>query len=174
MTQIWLSPEAILNFNNVYSGYRSLFTVSGTIILSDGTIRLNKITYRYNNPAYGQANEPQYLYEDIPVIGFMDITEASLNPQPYVDTKGRTKSYGDFITNAFSIVTYPNGNLEFMKKIMIWKYDFVNSHQNDDWYLSGDFSTGQDIPEGYAWKCRSANFSQKIGDIPTIEITFTR
>lgn len=175
ITQIWLSPEVILNFNNVWDGYRSLFTVSGTIIIGDGTIRLSKLTYKYKNPLYVEGgDEPEYKNEDVPVIGFIDISEASLNSQPYSNTKGRTKSYGSFITNAFSIVTYPNGSLKFMQDIFKWKYDFNNPHQNDEWTLSGTFANcDTSIPESL-WKCRSANFSQKIGDIPTIEISFAR
>jgi len=167
ITQIWMSPEVILNFNNVWTGYRSLFTISGTFVIGNGTVRINKITYKY-------TSDEEVKTEDIAVIGFMDITEASINTQPYSNTKGRTRSHGSFITNAFSIVIYPVGNLEFVQKLMEWKYDFSSNHEDDDWLLSGEFINSRtNMPES-VWKCRSANFSQKIGDLPTMEVVFTR
>lgn len=167
ITQIWMSPEAILNFNNVWTGYRSLFTVSGTFVIGNGTVRMTKITFKYTD---GEETKT----EDIGIIGFTDITEAAINSQPYSNTKGRTRSYGSFITNAFSIVIYPAGDLEFVQKLMEWKYDFSENHEDDDWLLSGTFANCRTNMQESVWKCRSANFSQKIGDIPTMEITFAR
>lgn len=167
-TQLWMSPQVILNFGEVLNTYRSLFTVSGQFLIGNGTIRLEKLTYYY-------TNENQELKSEvIPIIGFSDVSEASLNPQPLTDKKGRVNSYGSFITNAFSIVTYPNKNLQFIKDIWKWKYDFSNKHQNDNFNLNLNFGSGVQSCGYSTWKCRSANFNQRIGDIPTVQISFMR
>ena len=161
--QFYLTPVVNLNFNEVYEGFRSLLTVEGTFIIGNNTIRLDTLTYYYGD------NQS----ETIEIIAYNDSSENSLNPQPYPEMKGRVKSYGSFQTFAFSIVTYPDGTKQLMQDIMKWKFDTTESHQNDTFEFSGTFVHSDISMPKWKFKCKQADFNQKLGDIPVITLGFS-
>ena len=77
VTQLYMTPRVSINFNEVYNGFRTLLSVTGTWIIGDNTIRLAELLYY---PLGGVENE---VPESIPVVAYNDTTENSLNPQPY-------------------------------------------------------------------------------------------
>jgi hypothetical protein len=179
ITQLYMTPRASLNFNEVYSGFRTLFSVTGTWIIGDNTIRMSSLLFY---PLGGIDGE---VPEVIPVIAYNDTTENSLNPQPYPNTHGRTKSYGSFQTFAFSIVLYPDGGKKMIQKLFKLKFDVTSSHQNDSFVFQLRFDnmdldyentnphTPKDVTEIWTYKCKNVDFEQKIGEIPALAVTFT-
>ena len=163
ITQLYLTPSVSLNFNEVYEGFRSLLTLQSTFIIGNNTVRLETLTYYYGD------NQS----EEIEILSYNDTSENSLNPQPYFNTKGRTKSYGSFQTFAFSIVTYPDGSKQLIKDIMAMKFDVTRSHQNDTFKFSGTFANSDVNMPLWEFKCKEANFEQKIGEIPVCTLGFS-
>ena len=108
VTQLYMTPSTMINFNEIYNGFRTLFSVSGTFVIGDNLIRLSNLTYYWPNPNYDPTDPEslEYLSEEIQVISFNDNTTNNLNPQPFYDMHGRAKSYVGFQVYSFSIVLY--------------------------------------------------------------------
>ncbi len=173
ITQLYMTPNRSINFNEVYNGFRTLFNMTGTFVIGDNTIRLSSLQYYYEEEELVDGEtvivEKQ---EDIIVLSYDDLTENSLNPQPYMNTNGRTKSYGSFQTFAFTILIYADGSKKLCQSLMAWKFDDTRSHQNDTFVFSGTFANSNTNMPKWNFKCRSADFSQKIGEIPAFSATF--
>ena len=179
ITQLYMTPRAALNFNETYNEFRTLFSVTGTWVIGDNTIRMAELAYY---PLGGVSGEKP---EIIPVIAYNDSTENSLNPQPYPNTNGRTKSYGSFQTFAFSIVLYPDGSKKLIQKLFKLKFGTSSSHQNDSFVFQLKFdnmdldfeNTNTHTPVNttakWTYKCKNVDFTQKIGEIPVLNSTFT-
>lgn len=174
-TQLYMSPVRTINFNEVNKGFRSLFNLTGTFVIGDNTIRLSNLTYFWKNPNYDPEDEEseEFLSEDIQVLSYDDVTENSMNPQAYPNTRGRTKSYASFQTFAFTIAIYADGSKQLCRDILRMKFEDTRSHQNDEFIFSGTFSNsgGFNMPR-WTFKCRSADFTQRIGEIPAWTLTF--
>lgn len=170
-TQLWLSPSVSTNFNPVYNGWRSLFTITGSFVIDNSLIKIKELRYY---PDSGSTT-----YEVIEVISSSIHAENSLNPQPYSDTHGRAKSYGNFQTLGFSIVTYPDSEKALIQNI--WKniWDFSQSHSNDSFYFSLVFenynldTNGDPQPtETKEFKIHTCDSNQKIGETPVLMASF--
>lgn len=178
--QLYMSPTANLNFSEVFTGFRTIFAMFCTFVISNGTlIKVKGIQYVYTAIEYNentQQNVEVTKTESIDIVSYNDKTENSLDINPYPDNNGRARSYGAFQTFAFSIVTYPDGSKQFFKDIMKWKFDTTKSHQNDTFQLKIIFeNSGIDVSSLPIWnyKCHSADFNQIIGENPTITIAFS-
>lgn len=172
--QLYMSPTANMNFSEVYNGFRSIFSLYGTFVISNGTlIKVKQVEYSYQTIENGVTVTKT---ETIDIIHYTDRTENSLDTNPYPDNNGRTRSYGAFQTFAFSIVTYPDGSKQFFKDIMKWKFDTTRSHQNDTFQLKilleNSGISEANLPT-WNYKCHSANFEQTIGENPTITLAFS-
>lgn len=180
MTQLYMTPRVSLNFNEVYNTFRSLFSVTGTFVIGDNTIRMSAINFYING-----GEDPNEVPELIKVLSYNDSTTNSLNPQPYSDEKGRVRSYGSFQTFAFSVLIYPDGSKKLVQKLMKMKFGPEENHQNDTFCFSLTFdnldldfdNSAEHTPVNttsiWKYKCRNADFNQKIGEIPAISITFS-
>ena len=165
-TQLYLTPTVSTNMNPVYAGLRSLFIISGSIILDNNLIKLNELRF-YPDP---NGNE----YEVIECLSFSDQGDNDLNPQPYSNTQGRAKSHGNFQTLGFSIVTYPNSSSALIQRLWANKYDFSQSHANDTFAFKFSF-TGYNNGQPSMlkeFKLKICDFNQKIGETPVINATF--
>ena len=198
-TQIWVTPDNIMNFNETNNGFRALFNVSGTLIIGQSTVRLGTMTYVYNHDLYVSSNHEQG-YEDIDFISFQDSFTNSLAPQPFGNTCGFAKSESNFSTFTFSIGTYLLNN-QLVADCMAVKGFRQRSTQdgvytstkgpNDEFEIYLTFTNGfSNVPseneEAQAndpvmanqfmnkFKCASIGDGQKIGEIPTINIAFSR
>lgn len=165
-TQLWLSPSVSTNMNPVYNGWRSLFIITGSIIIDNSLIKIKQLRfYPYEN------NEE---FEEIEVIANSVHGENSLNPQPYSNTAGRAKSYGNFQTLGFSIVTYPDSEKYLIQKIWQNLWDFTQSHSNDTFRFSFVFSNYNSeqptlIKE---FKLHTVDSNEKIGETPVLMASF--
>ena len=165
-TQLWLSPSVSTNMNPVYNGWRSLFIITGSFVIDNSLIKIKQLRF-YPDPTSD-------TFEEIEVISFSDHGENSLNPQPYSDTHGRAKSYGNFQTLGFSIVTYPDSEKQLIQKIWQNKWDFTESHANDSFYfrfLFDNFNSSNPT-EMKEFKLHTCDFTQKIGETPLLMASF--
>lgn len=178
ITQLYMTPRASLNFNETFNGFRTLFSVTGTLVIGDNTIRMSTLYYYANGD---ETEEPEL----ISVIAYNDSSENSLNPQPYPNTHGRTKSYASFQTFAFTIVIYADGKQTLVQKLFKMKFDDTRSHQNDSFVFKMKFDnmdldfdnenehTIVNTTPLWTFKCKNVDFTQKIGEIPAITATFS-
>lgn len=186
--QIWVTPSDVFNFNVVNNGFRTLFSVSGTLILGRSTVRLGSLRY-----VFGPGEND---YEDIDFISFQDNFSNSLAPQPFGNTCGFTKSEANFSTYSFSISTYllntqlvadcmavkgfrkrlngqytstkkPNDKFELYLTFTNGFTNFFEEESKDE----SDPVKGNDFFKYF--KCSSVSISEKIGEIPTISLGFT-
>lgn len=171
-TQLWLSPSVSTNMNPIYNGWRSLFLITGSFVIDNSLFKIKELRFY---PVAGENNQ----YEVIETIAFSDHGENSLNPQPYSDTNGRARSYGNFQTLGFSIVTYPDSDSALIQKIWNNKYDFTEPHQNDSFrftFLFEHFNLDSNgVPQETVkkeFKLHTCDFNQKIGETPVLTATF--
>lgn len=163
-TQFYLTPVVSQNNIPIYEGYRSMFIISATFVIANDLLGLTELKYKSGTSQ-----------ETVGVIAYNDSSEANLNPQPYPDKGGRTKSYGSFMTFAFTITTYPDKTKQLIKDLFAWKFDKTHSHQNDTFIFTGVFgeiADGMGFDE-WEFKCKSCDFTYKIGETPAITATFT-
>lgn len=202
MLQAWNTPEVISNFNVVDDDFRSLYRVTGNIVIGPNAVRLGTLTY------YWGTGEGQY--ETVPIMAFHDNYHASLDSQPFGNTNGFVQSEANFATYTFSISTYlldnhltkdilairgfryrpdnvySNDTSVFdMNNPMKFKLDFTNGYNNMPGY------DGPDTPEStsrtdsvvdpvkgddfYAYyKLVDSAIGQEIAGIPTLTLSLTR
>lgn len=175
-TQFFLTPVVSQNNIPIYEGYRSMFIVSATFIIDNQLIKVDAIQFKTGDNTF----------EDIGFISYTDSTEAQLDPQPYSNMYGRTKSYGSFQTFAFSIVTYPDSSKTLIQKLLKWKYDRTVSHTNETFvfkfkvrnmdldYENSDENNHEpvDTTSEIVFQCKGVETNQKLGEQPVISATF--
>lgn len=159
--QFYLTPVVSQNNIPIYEGYRSLFIISGTILIFPDLANLSGISY-----IYGENNQ-----EEIQIISYNDSAETSLNPQPYPNLKGRTKSYASFQTFAFTINIYPDNTSQLVKDLFTWKFGDANE-KNRTFVFNLTFKNVTS-PVGWSYKCRNVDYAYKIGEPPMLTATFT-
>lgn len=163
--QIYLTPMVVSNFNDMYAKQRSLFLITGTILIGDKTITLGELTYHYEEDGVEKT-------EKIEVLGYSEIFEKSIAPQPYPNTNGKTKSHANFSTFAFTIATYPDGNKKLIQDIMEEKFS-NELLLNKRYDLSGVFTNSNINMPRWSFIVRNSDFHYKLGEIPSINITFS-
>lgn len=100
-TQIWVAPRVNSNFNEVSNEFRDLFSVSGTVIIGQNTVKLKTLIYKYGDG----ANEE----EEIKFLSWQNIFNNSPSPQPFGDKAGFAVTETNFATSSFTINTYMMG-----------------------------------------------------------------
>lgn len=155
--QLYNTPRGISNFGEANNDFRSLFTLSGIILIGNEVVRLSSIVY------HGETDE------NISVLSFDDDSTNILNPQPYADGDGRAKSYSTFQTYTFSITLY-NSDLKLIKDVMSVKYGGLSS--NTDFIFSFNFTNGIKVDK-WKFKYKNAKLISKIGETPIVSLTFS-
>lgn len=100
--QVWNTPEVVTNFNEIDTDFKNLFRLTGNIVIGESAVRLGTLTYIYD--------EKKNLSETVNIMSFSDGYRASLDSQPFGNTKGFAQSEVNFSTYTFSISTYLLGN----------------------------------------------------------------
>ena len=198
--QVWNTPEPVANFNEVYDGFRSLFEVSGNIVVGPSAIRVGTLTYYYG--------ENFASSETINIMSFQDSFHSSLDSQPFGNTFGFVQSEVNFSTYTFSISTYLLNTMQLSKDVLAIRgfryrpinsvsgkrqYDGTNTSKlnandwvkveiaftNDYTNIPGDGeTTDSDEVKGKPFfglfKIVDSQIGQEIAGIPTLTIAFTR
>ena len=187
--QLWVTPQVSSNFNEVNEGFRSLFNVSGTLVIAQSMVKIGSLYYKWG------PNEADV--EKIDFLAFQDNFSNALAPQPFGNTFGYAKSETNFSTYSFSISTYlldthltadamaikgfrnrNNGLIGSVKEPNdIWEIyiefsnGFTNKKVSFDDYSSDEIRRSDFFQK---FKCASVSFGEKIGDIDTLNIAFSR
>ena len=105
VTQVWNTPEVVTNFNEIDTDFRNLFRVTGNIVAGESAVRVGTITYLYDeNNNYPSL--PAQGWEQFNIMAVSDGYRASMDAQPFGNTKGFAQSEVNFSTYGFSVSTY--------------------------------------------------------------------
>lgn len=102
--QVWNTPEVSSNFNVFEKEFRSLYRLTGNIVIGPKAVRLGTLTYIYDETAYN--SNPANGCETVNVMSFGDSYTASLDSQPFGNTNGFVKSEVNFSTYVFTVSTF--------------------------------------------------------------------
>lgn len=165
--QSYEAPSVMSNFNEVYSGYRSLLTLTGEFLVSSNATM--EELYYYPNGPEGEA----ILIE---TLAYSESYDASLDTQPYTNKQNFTDSIVKFGSNSFNITIYLM-NDKLCNKILKIKYRL--EHVDTPFYFGVKYNNQDEIvgeenakPFIYKYKLVNASNSRNIGEMPVISLTF--
>lgn len=165
IVQAYTTPYVTTNFNYVYDGFRSVFSISGTLLISNtSNIYVESITYHYTEDGEEKS-------EEIDFLSFTDDTTNQLNSQPYGNTNGRTKSYATIQVYTFSIQTYST-NSQLIKDIIAARYGAI-SGANRDYKFSIKLKNNSGGFENWTFKCAGVHYQQEVAQLAIYSLTFT-
>ncbi len=154
------TPSVSANFSEGGNGYRSLVSMMGLLITSEGSASFGSLSYFDDD---GSEIE-------VPILNFQDQTQNSLAPQVYGDTYGRTKSYAISQTYTFTVTTYSLNNA-LIKKVNAVKYENA-SKENVAFKFTLRLSNGQGFTE-WEFRLSNATYTHSVGNIDGVSLTFT-
>lgn len=162
ITQFYLTPVLLSAFNEVYDGYRGLYTLNGTLLISPNANHLTNVNVY--NELTREWEELELLSSDI------DYT-IQLSPDTYFDEKGQTKAHAIQATLTINLVFYLTDNNYLTNAILD---DAFNETLNAFTTFKFNF-----VYKNKAYnniEMQLANFlnSNKLGQLPLITITLTR
>ena len=166
--QSYDAPSVMSNFNEVYSGYRTLLTLTGEFLISSNAT-MEELYYYPNGP----QDENPILIE---TLAYSESYDASLDTQPYTNKQNFTDSIVKFGSNSFNITIYLM-NDELCNKILRIKYRL--EHVDTPFYFGVKYNNQDKIvgetnakPFIYKYKLVNASNSRNIGEMPVISLTF--
>lgn len=160
ITQIYETPSVSSNFNEIFDGFRSVFYMNCTFLISENS-----------NPFEIYISDTQEHFEGVTQTLSCDIqldTQATFNSKDFTNSKAR---YGTF---AFNITTYLtdkdviNKCLAIMLKDKEHAPDGVNTEFNFDIVFKNGYSSKNGI-----YYAANITVNRSIGSMPTISISFT-
>lgn len=93
--QVWQSPTINSNFNVVHTGFRSILTTSGMLMIAKNA-----------NPSHLEFQYTDGVFKEIPSITFSEGFTNQLDTQPYFNSSNFAKSRAKFGTLTFTITMY--------------------------------------------------------------------
>ena len=150
--QTYTSPMVASNFNEMFIGYRSLFSMSGTFLVSN---KANTYDLYYNGE----------LVECLSNTWDLTITP---NTQPYFNGKNFTRSIGQYGTLSINLSTY------LLDTPLINKCLEIASKQasiDTPFQLTLKFKSSVEMIETF--KLVGFSTQENIGEIPVASLTFT-
>ena len=165
-TQVYESPSIMSNFNEVYYGYRSVFMLSGSILISYNTNPCD-LFYYYN------VGEEKKSFK-VEKITFSCSFDASLDTQPFIQNKNFTSSVVKFGTFCFNVTTYLTSD-ELCNKIL--KLIFRKEEMNNNFSFGISFRNQEELNDGepfkLEYKLQNASIVNNIGELPLVSLNFT-
>lgn len=158
--QVYTSPSVASNFNDVFAGFRSLYFMSGTFLVSE------------------KAN-PYKIYisgEEKPIATITNSinVQIQLDTKQFFDSDNFTRSVGTSGTFIFNFTTYLLDNDLVNKALAITLKDLEKQPDGINTIFTFDivFKNGYKLKNA---KFKLSNFStqQNIGEIPVVSLTFT-
>lgn len=167
--QIWNTPNVINNFNEVYVGFRSLFYMTGTLIIGHHSSPIDELWFNK-----GEANAVKISDW---MITFSDSFDVYPDTQAFYTTSGIGKTAAKTASYAFSITLFKVSN-DFMNLCRAIK-------RGDTALAPKGISTkfvlsmrDKDDAEGYyfteEYVMINMTIQQNKGDLPTVALTFAR
>ena len=158
--QTYTSPANNSNFNEVFDGFRSLFYMSGTFLMSENT-------NPYHLYVSGEENEVQCI-----TLGVnFDI---QLDSQPFFSTNNFTKSVGMYGTFTINFTTYLTNTNLINKALAVALKDLSKQPDgvNTNFKFDVIFKNGFKI-ENVSFKLVNFSVQQNLGEMPVASLTFT-
>lgn len=175
--QTYDSPVVTSNFNEVYDGYRSVFTLTGNILINYSVYPIKKINYYHN--ATGFAQNELGVATEIKTLSNAFAFDNTLDSQAY-SGKNRTESISKFGTLTLSFTTYSETNdlIKTLIALSLQKSDreeqLEGAIPNDRCFYFGLVFRGTSDEERLVRvKLNNFNYSQALGQFPTITMSFT-
>lgn len=97
--QVYTSPSVTSNFNEIFDGFRSVLTMSGTYLVTENA-----------NPYHLEYFNSEGKYEEIPAITLSVSFDNSLDMQPFFNSSNFTKSKAKFATLTLNFSIYLTNN----------------------------------------------------------------
>jgi len=169
--QIYSTPQVISNFSEVYEGFRSLFYMTGTILVGEN-----------NNPIVGATvtniNNDGTEYE-IEFLSAHWSFDNQIDSQAFTGTHNRTKSEAKIYSLTISFVLYLK-NDDFCNSILRTAFrNLIASGQNNQIIRNNNFKYIMNITMANGDKYQNpfvlvnASGQQNIGEFPAFTATFT-
>lgn len=162
-SQTYTTPQVMSNFSEVYYGYRTLFYMSGAILLSYNA-NPETIYFLYEDE---NGNEQE---QQIEAFSFNEDFTIQLDTQAFTNTYGFTKSLAQVGTHTISFIMRLTDD-DFCNLIL----DIVNKTAKDG--ISTDFKFKIRRKNGKQkidiYKLKNYSGSREIGEMPVISCTFT-
>ena len=159
--QKYSTPSVMSNFNDIYDGFRSLFYMSGSFIISENINTWDLYYYDTFEDSNGIKIEILNMS-----LGF----DNSLDSQPYANTGNFIESISKFGSLSFNLATYLTDN-ELMNKCI----DIMAKTKptNASFYFEIVFKKRNlKIPKT-KYKLQNSNLTQTVGEIPVISLSFS-
>lgn len=166
--QIFETPTVTSNFNLVHDGFRSILSMSGTLLISSSIIPV-KISY---------FDDETGEEEPLNVINYTDSLTVSLDSQPFTNSDiayNFSQSVAKFGTFSFVIVLFLQ-NTAFINKVLDIKYidlDKAPLGVDTPFKMSVRHKNTDKGYIGKTFRMTGLSTTQSIGQQPTISISFT-
>lgn len=160
--QTYTSPSSLSNFNTVYDGFRTLFYMSGTFLISKNTNPLESLKFIKDGVNY-----------EIEPISFQDSFDTQPDTQPFYNENNMTRSVVKVGTYTFVIHLYLT-NTELLTQVLsIIARDTTKYPQGVNTTFMFEFTYKNGIVYKDNFKIVNASKQQNIGELPMISLTFT-
>lgn len=159
--QRYSTPSVMSNFNDIYDGFRSLFYMSGSFLISENVNSWD--LYYYDSLEAIEGIKIEILNM---AVGF----DNNLDSQPYVENGNFVESISKFGSLSFNLTTYLIDNQLMNKCIDIMA---KKSPTNTSFYFEIVFKKSNlKIPKA-KYKLQNSSLAQTIGEIPAITLSFS-
>lgn len=158
--QTYTSPAVSSNFNEIFDGFRSLFYMSGTFLISANS-----------NPISVYVSGEESALDCITAALDFNV---QLDTQPFFDTNNITKSIAKIGTLTLNFTSYLT-DIEVINKVLaIATVDLEKAPDGINTTFNFDivFRNGYAL-KNVAFKLVNAAMEQNIGELPVIGLTFT-
>lgn len=168
--EIYQTPEDALSFNEVYSGFRDVFNMNVTFVITNG-IAFQSLTYYYGD---GES-------ETVPCVSQSMSYSASLDSKAFYSTKNFTTSVAKLgtLTCACSMYLFSTSKLlqDCLKIISMASDDStdIENSVDNNFLLGIKFGDNADSPEIKCnFKLLTFSVEETIGEIPVLAVGFSK
>lgn len=160
--QYFSSPVATNNFNEIADGFRSLFLMSASFLISENSNPLESITY------YDDDNTTT----EIKFLNANTSFTQQLDSQAFFGTNSETRSKGVQTAFIFNCTTYLVSGNALLDRVLKEQFG-IKKGVNQDYYFNLKYRNG--IESGkVAFKLVEADTTKAIGELPAITLVFAR
>ena len=156
--QVYSSPSVTSNFNEVFDGFRSTLTMSGTYLITENA-----------NPYHLEYQKEDGSFEEVPAITLSVSFDNSLDMQPFFNSSNFTKSKAKFATLTLNFSIYLTNN-ELSNKTLKIAYKQLPIDTNFSFkvkHLQGIEFLGENF------KLVNMTTQKNIGELQMCVLTFT-
>ena len=162
MQQFYTTPSVMNNYEEVYSGFRSLLYLQASFRITENALSVSKVFYKQDDDNY---------YE-IPKIRAVINSSFQLDTQTFFNHKSMAISEGKVKTLTLQITSYLY-NFEFYNKIFKLMFGKEENYSDNKFTLKVELSNGF-TSDDLTFIYNDATSQNSIGELDSVAITFTR